>query len=606
MRKRLSFPVILSVSVACNGAYTLGELRANSQGGNGGSPGTTSDAGQVNAEEPGGSPSGHAGSDEQGGSPSGHAGSDEQGGSPSGYAGGEGGEPTVPMGAGSGGTSSEEDEVGPHWLASATFSSSATSQYVLSLIDLEAPEREGVLVEGDANHPFIFSPNGEWVLYGKARSSEQRDLYLLNTASSKLLDPVFLLTAPVSATCTWAPDSSKLACLKDTRTQEDLRLTLVTFEVHAQTVGPERSIDFATGNLMFLDGDTLIYADSKAGASVGESPEFARVRFEHGTPSEPEALGVEAGYISQQCREGARALVRRTAERDGTTYQYDELVDFDTGRATPLPHVSAQLDDACESAVGYELLESSGPEPFMEYSYYSVRGTTLEKVARVQVPGLPRFLPPVIPTWIVQVAGNTSARQGGDQVVVTTIEEERAIDRVVPGDYQDVAAFAIDRAARWLYIQTVARDEPSGAADPSTARHWLSRVSAGVPAPAELIGEGYLVSAADFSPDGTRLALSGYDSTSTTPVSYHLWDLTSDRVTDHSLEIPFNWAEVTWSFDSSFISYLGGNPIERARQLYIVDALRPTAPPRLIVECSSNPAEAPGCPGMVLFQPRPE
>ena len=87
-------------------------------------------------------------------------------------------------------------------------------------------------------------------------------------------------------------------------------------------------------------------------------------------------------------------------------------------------------------------------------------------------------------------------------------------------------------------------------------------------------------------------------------MAFHWFDLSrADQVQDHAFDLPLNWAQSSWSADSTYLSFIGGSPNLMSRPLYVVDTLAPDDAPRLITECSTNPAPKPTCPAGAIFQP---
>src|SRR5262249_30830063 len=133
------------------------------------------------------------------------------------------------------------------WLASTTFVSTVSTQTALSMVDLQYPEAEPVLIENQSAIPVGFSPDGHWYLYSSYRATSssgqtnQYDVYLVNTAGDKPGQRQFLLTTFWWA-CEWAPDSSKVACFKDTDAAGGTTTQLVYFDTKQALVSPEMSV----------------------------------------------------------------------------------------------------------------------------------------------------------------------------------------------------------------------------------------------------------------------------------------------------------------------------------------------------------------------------
>jgi hypothetical protein len=466
------------------------------------------------------------------------------------------------------------------WLASQTFPASSSTQTLLSLTDLRDPslEPESFLIESQSAHEPSFSPDGRWLIYYSFRSLLEVDWYIVDTAGDPPSQRQFLLTNKYGVYCSWAPDSSKLACSKQSG---DAR-NLVYFDVGRgrATPGPELTLG-AGDRFAFVDADNLIFADGDAG-------QYARVVWNQNLPSQPEPIGLTAVTIRRQSPDGERAIV------SGSTGVGQSLVNLKTGEATPLPQDGALLiSDSFDSAVS---VEPSDIDPNVAtYAFYAVDGVEWTRVGEETGRLNSRY------GQALPLQNQRMALVQGGQVRVAEIGATGVTTQLLPGDYGEVRGVALSSDGAWLYIESGVRDENQQFL-PANAQHWLARV--GKDEPAELLGDQFLGGTATFAADSQRFYLHGSDPYSKDVVPFLLVDLTNpEQPQSHTLDIPLNWSESEWSDDGSFISFIGGSPPRGSRPLIVVDALDPSAPPRTIFECFSNPAPLPGCPNAAKFQP---
>ena len=122
------------------------------------------------------------------------------------------------------------------------------------------------------------------------------------------------------------------------------------------------------------------------------------------------------------------------------------------------------------------------------------------------------------------------------------------------------------------------------------------------PSPRPTAARGSAEASAVFSPDGKQLLLGSntYYDEPAHDADFHLIDLSRTEAVDRVLPLPLAWATAAFSRDSTYLALIGGSLSHRARELYVVDALRPDDA-RLVSSCSSNPATLPGCPNYVVF-----
>jgi hypothetical protein len=466
------------------------------------------------------------------------------------------------------------------WLASLTFPASASTQTLLSLTDLHDPdpEPESILIESQSAHVASFSPDGRWLTYYSFRSLAEVDWYIVDTAGAAPSQRQFLLTNKANVYCSWAPDSSKIACSKQTAEAR----SLVYFDVGGGRASPGPEVTLGTADrLAFVDADNLIFAD-------GDDGQYSRVVWNGNVPSPAEPIGLSAVTIQRQSPDGDRAIVA------GSTSVGQSLVDLKTGEATPLPQDRALLiSDSFDSAVS---VEPSKVDPNVaRYSFYAVNGVEWTLVGEETGTLNSRY------GQVLPLQNDRMTLVQGSEVRVAEIGAAGVATQLVPGDYSEVRRVEQSSDGVWLYIESGVRAENQQFL-PANARHWLTRV--GSAEPAQLLGEEFLGGTAAFAPDDQRFFLHGSDSYSKDVVPFLLLDLTDpDQPQPHTLDIPLNWADSEWSDDGSFIWFIGGSPPRASRPLFVVDALDPSAAPRTIFECFSNPAPLPGCPISATFQP---
>lgn len=473
------------------------------------------------------------------------------------------------------------------WLAVETFPATASSQSLLSLVDLSDPESELVRIEGTSAHSSTFSPDGRWLFYYADVSATQRQHYLVDTSAPELKAEPLMITERYP--CRWAPDSSKLACVENTGTAEEPVLELVYVELTSSGPGPRVPIGPAGGHVEFLTADTLVYVD--------ENDEYARVVWSGSSASAPVPLGIEGGPILQVAPDRRRAYtVLQPATEDHSAVR--ALIDFSSGEMELLPDHRARfdVDSTLTAAVAVDSPQSA--DAFGTYFYYALKGIEATLVLQVEAE---HALNLDVPFYAL--AGGVVVREKNDAIVVVDVSEANPVERIVPGEYDHVRSFTLDSRGEWLCFVTVELDENKKPI-PETARFWLSQIQGGRPSPAVPIGGGFFPVSFDFSPNGKRLVLHGYDSSSASPVEYRLYDIENlGAITEYDLDLPFNWSNRLWSDDSSFVYFIGGAPLTSSRPLFVVDALAPATEPRLIIECFSNPSPLPGCPNIAKFQP---
>ncbi len=462
------------------------------------------------------------------------------------------------------------------WLATQTFVSSASMQSLLSLTDLLDPQSEMLRIETESASGVQFSPDGRWLVYYAFRSSQEIDWYIVDTAAAAP-ERKFLLTNSVLGRCAWAPDSSKLACTKQGADPS----VLVYFDTRGAALTPGVSLDVAD-RFVWVDADSLVYA---VGAGA-----YSRITWSAGVPGAPQLVGLSGVKVERQSPGGERAIVTPDAADEPQS-----LVDLKTGESSPLP-TDPVLNISDDFSVAVSVTPTEADPEIGTFELYSLSGVTWSLVGETTAKLHARFAPYTLP-----LVRNRLALVKGSQVSVAVIDETGFEELVVPGDFAEVRSLEQDSRGRWLYIETGER-APNQQFVPASIEHWLSRIEQ--EAPALLLETEFVGSGPAFSADGRHFSLHGYDSYSPEAVPFHLFDLGDpEQPKQATLDIPLNWAESTWSADSSFLSFLGGSPSLDARPLFVVDALAPATPPRTIVSCASNPAPLPGCPMVALFQP---
>jgi hypothetical protein len=158
MRRTIILPLCLLTALGCEGRYVLGNVHQNDvdSGGSGGNA----------LSGPGGSNAASGATGNSGGS------------SAAGASGGS-------SDAGAGGTGGSAPVSRSRWLASETFISSASTQTELSLVDLQNPQADPIVLDSQSGFAESFSGDGRWLVYDAGRSSTQADVYLLNLAGDR-------------------------------------------------------------------------------------------------------------------------------------------------------------------------------------------------------------------------------------------------------------------------------------------------------------------------------------------------------------------------------------------------------------------------------------
>jgi hypothetical protein len=567
------------VAFGCDGRYTLGSAPgatggaaaldgqgesganasiAGSTGRPGGAGGLSSDGGTAGASEP--ESLGAAGDESDGGALN---------------DGGAAGEATVDPGA--------LDRV--RWLMVETFPSSASSQTLLELVDLQKPTWAGVTVESTSATNVLPSSDQRWVLYSSFRKSAALgnvyDYYLVNTAGKTPGDRQLLLSdQPSWSSCLWSPDASHVACTKRRADVDSDALRLVLFEVTGSSVGPEIDVGPLLGTPSFIGESSVVYVDLQN--------EIVRLDFGIDAPATPTRLGITGDYFVAS-PDGQRGFAK--------TYdpEHNTLFDVRTGssQVLDLPFnfvVNANFEIGLSSVEDAENTKRT-------YTYYTVNGLQPSPVGQLTVEVPARVLPPL------RMVGRSVVHVDGNRLVFAYVPESgEATPRTVPGDFAAVQRYLLDPTGRFLYFSSAELE--GGVAIASTVQHWLSRLGPTGAEPPQLLAEGFAASTAVFSPDGTRLLLAGntYNDEDPQPTPIHLITLSEGAdPLDHLLPLALNWVEATFSRDSSYLAVIGGSLTNSARELYALDLLAPDAPAQLLFSCTSNPAPLPGCPNLVTF-----
>jgi hypothetical protein len=580
MRSFAPLPTLLLL-LACDGRYVLGDLHAaGSKGGT--DTGQSGSGGSGGSQEPG-----------DGGTDAGRSGAGSSGGGLDGF-GGEGDAGTGasgPSDAGAGGDSANPGRR-TRWAVVQTFPSTASTQTLLHLVDLSDRQAPPLQIEGQSGNYITFSTDSRRFVYRSMHAVGGTDHYLVDLSGNEPSERQLVSSSDLYSRCDWSPDSSKLACLKFDATEPEL----VYFEQGPSGLGPERSLGtlppHPEGASAGSQHEIWFASDGALIASYGPN-DFARVDWTSGEPSAPQPLGVGGGIVTQRARDGVRVSVRHV----DTNYPLGQaLVDLKLGRAE-------LYDELISLSSTFDIGLSQEPKAeddtgYGTFSFYAVEGIHLTRVAQE---------PLETELDTARIAGPHSVlMKKGDDLVLLQVASSGVTQHVVPGEYANLLSFQLDPSQRWLYVQTAERDAQHTPIS-SSGQHWLSRVEQGVPGDPQLIADGFTISAPSdgvFAPDGERLILPGLDSKSQGAVPFRLLDLRDpDHVTSKELNLAFSGAQPNWSPDGTFLSFIGTNPIAKSRQQLIVDALAPELPPRLLFECSSNPAALPGCPNFIVFQP---
>ncbi|HEX3774066.1 MAG TPA: hypothetical protein VHV51_06345, partial [Polyangiaceae bacterium] len=353
MRTKLFLSLILGTLIGCDGRYNLGDVSDADSAGNGGSssPGASGKSGSNS-----GGTSGNANGAGNGGGAGATAGS--------------GGTNTAGTSGSVAGGSGGAGPLNPsRWLAEETFVSSSSTQTALSLLDLANPSAPPIVLESQSATIDSFSPDGHWLLYRVFATADLSDLYLVNTAGSTPVPDHFALTTGFDAPCKWAPDSSRLACIKINAATDTPASEAVYFDTSGGTPGIEQSLGEGERDLAFLDDSTLVY-----GFGVND---FARVDLAAQTPSTPQGLGVGGGLISLQSPDGARGFVKRVDPSDAGQV----LVDFRAAQVTAIDGKYA-FSVSPSFELGFASVgPGSGDVGDGKYSYWTVNGIQLADVA---------------------------------------------------------------------------------------------------------------------------------------------------------------------------------------------------------------------------------
>jgi hypothetical protein len=573
---------LVLVAFGCDGRYTLGSAAGAAGGGaahggqgesgaNAGSAGSAGTDGTAGGAGTLGTDGGTAGASEP--KSLGGAGDKSDGGAFN--EGGAAGEAPIDPGA--------LDRV--RWLMVETFPSSASSQTLLELVDLQRPTWSGVTVESTSATNVLPSSDQRWVLYASSHKSAALgnvyDYYVVNTAGKTPGERQLLLSdQPSWSSCLWSPDASHLACTKRRADVDSDALELVLFEVTGSSIGPEIDVGPLLGTPSFIGASSVVYTNLES--------EILRFDFGVDAPATPTRLGVTADYFVAS-PDGQRGFAK--------TYdpEHSSLFDVRTGTSQVLDLPFNFVVNA-DFEIGLSWVEDAD-DTKRTYTYYAVNGLQPSPVGQLAVQVPARVLPPL------RMVGRSVVHVDGSQLVFVHVPESgEATPRTVPGDFAAVQRYLLDPTGRFLYFSSAELD--GGVAIPSTIEHWLSRLGPAGAEPPQLLAEGFAASSVAFSPDGTRLLLAGntYNDEEPQPAPIHLITLSeAAQPLDRLLPLPLNWVEATFSRDSSYLAIIGGSLSNKARELYALDLLAADATAQLLFSCTSNPAPLPGCPNIVTF-----
>ncbi len=590
MRTKLFFPLILSALCGCDGRYDLGNQQ-NPNGGTSGSAGSSGNSGQ--ATSGGTNANGSAGSAGNGGQRGGSGGASGSAGSANGGNAGSLGGSGASGSAGAGGSPIITGR--SPWLMSTSFLSSTSTSTAITLLDLDDPNAQPITLGGGSAHLEPdwgdgFSPDGRWILY-RVYDTPNYDLYLTRVGANAGT-PTPLGTNAVQNPCHWAPDSQRLACILGS-IATDAGTQLVYFDTSGESVGPKITVGPGERDLTFVDADTLVYGSS--------TDDFSRIRWQDGTLGMPETLHVGGGLIVQRSPDGTRGFLKitDTGTSVGATTGAT-LVDFTTAATTAVDaHLAFSLAPSFTSGFADKADPATDPAS-TDYLYYAIDDVSINPVGTDAMEGPARAANPAL-----AFAGRTLVRMRGDRLLVANITDTGVSEALVPGDYQNVNVFALDPTGQFLYFGSWTYDPNSITGEPleASGQLWLSRLGSSGPETPQLVGSGFAGSTATFSPNGRFLLVSPMDDQYPTALPFLLFDLTTSKLEPTTLDIPFDWAFVNWSPDSTRISLIGGDPATQQRSEYVVDALAPNAAPRLIMSCPPPNSSTLTCASSADFQP---
>jgi hypothetical protein len=589
-------PSLLGLLVAlggCDGRYVIGNAHDGATGGvsNVGEGGATASIGADGGSDADASRGGAANADD-GGAPI------DTGAGGTGAA--TAGETSNNAGAdgelgGEAGAGPDPDPLGRvRWLLVQTFPSSASTQTLLNLVDLQKPIWEGVTVESTSVGNIAASPDERWVFYYSYRKSATLgnvwDGYAVNMAGKKPGARQLLLSDqpnPSAGGCVWSPDSSRLACLKPAADSDSDQLELVFFGASGNEMGPEVAAGPARSVPTFFGPESVVYNN--------ELGELVRLDLGVDAPATPTGFGLVSDYLAA-APDGKRALTSTLDEPN-----LYALLDVSSGEKRPLEVEGLRISPSYDAGVVWVPSPSDDSNVVIgTYYYYAVNGLSTSLVGQTDV---------TYPWQLGDganvagtIAGRSIAHRSGDRVAVVHVAPSgEALAQEVPGEYANVHQFELDPTGQSLYIEAAELD--SGVPIAASVKHWVTRLTPSGPGEATLVTEGFATASIAFSPDGHWLLIAGdtYYEKDPSDAPFHLIDLSQDSPRDKTLPVALNWATPTFSRDSTYLSLIGGSLGRNARELSVFDLLNPDAPAQVIYSCRANPSPLPGCPNYVLF-----
>ncbi|MBN2192438.1 MAG: hypothetical protein JW751_06445 [Polyangiaceae bacterium] len=469
------------------------------------------------------------------------------------------------------------------WMYAAAFPSSASSQVLILIQDLLNEGSPIVTLDAWTRGGRGFSPDGRWLYYDHRRDT-MTEIFVIDTSGDKLGDPISLGEVTGSPSCSWSPDSTQLACAAYATTE----VRIMVFDPSRSGTAPVEYLAAAGRPPSWVGDRTFAYTDL--------AEEIQLVDMSDAAIEPPAATGV-LGKLHQVGTGGDRAVVERVPE-DTTTIEWG-LMDLATFAHGALPvHDGWVFSPSLEAAVAADF-GASAAEP-ATYFYYALDGIRAELLGTREVAEPENSYRSGSPSG--KFAGKRFFELRNGIPAVTAFDAADLTTILYADELPEVDELTASPDGRWLAFRR-AGALPN---DPDAGTWWIARVLDDSIEPATALEPTAVGAYLRFSPDSSKVIVVGHDTYGAQDVAQPamLHDLSSPSgIAQHPLALPYDRSIAGWSSDSSYVGFLGTDPLRSARALYVVDALDPGLAPRLVLSCSSNPASLPGCPMGFGFQP---
>jgi hypothetical protein len=488
------------------------------------------------------------------------------------------------------------------WLAVGSFESSSSSRTFLYLADLASASPSLAPIDLERATVAGYSPDGRWLSHSSANATGEQTFYVTPITADGPGKPHFLFKAAHSRPCTWGPDANALVCIKQETSA--LNAEVVVFDMSGNAPGAALVLGQFHPDAHWLDAayfqtnTTIVFpsADNR----------LASVELRRDGTFETSSIDVQ-GAIVLQSPDLKRVIVSGMLDfklpQTRSTPPSFTLVDLELRTHTQFKSARYwSFSNGLEAAFSFE--PAAAPANGGSRSYYGLRAARI--IGPVGEAPTERLDASWSRTWQrpdQAWSGRHLAEVRKGKPMLITIGESDTVEKTVAGTSGVVRLAQLSPDGQWLYMSSSVSDNNTS---PTETKHWLSHIVEGIPQAARLLGVGFRATDAQFSPDSRRLLLHGDKTpsagTPAIPLEFHVYDLSdANQIQDRVLSLSMKWSTSGWSPDSSYISFVGADSVERA--LYVVDALDTDLAAKRIMGCSTNGVPESGCPGGAVFQP---